>query len=328
MAWLVCAELLRAALVWHYGNWPTAFSSLILRYRGAVSPSSCWRTAADWSTFPSIGAGNILGSPFAGAFLSSSAMPMLSQGHDVTVSAASYRPDAASPEAWSQLRPESRYGHGNSHIFAAADGTRGHKRARERCPRAVVFRFTAADQFSDSCSNRHWPCFRLNHRGRRDSLAQQLDCGGNCSSIFTANAQAMARPRRCRGDGMSYSMSAIRTARQSNHDGDFLILFGTGIRGAAEGNSQLTIVARTWPVLYAGRQSDFVDSSGQHAIFRLGCRATCRDAVNQWASRQPRAVGDFTVGPVRARVHPRFEATITKYRRLIPFSLSADRLRG
>ena len=56
-------------LIWHYGSWPDAFSALILKVPGRSVTLILLANSGGLSTFPSLGAGDVTGSPFASLFL-------------------------------------------------------------------------------------------------------------------------------------------------------------------------------------------------------------------------------------------------------------------
>ena len=79
-------------------------------------------------------------------------------------------------------------------------------------------------------------------------------------SLFTANAQGTGAPAAVfTSDGLLYSAAGNPDGTPNPiHPGDYLILFGTGIRRAASGTVKVTIGGVDAPVFYAGGQGGFV----------------------------------------------------------------------
>jgi uncharacterized protein (TIGR03437 family) len=78
-------------------------------------------------------------------------------------------------------------------------------------------------------------------------------------ALFTANASGRGAPAALStADGVVYSLVGNPDGTPSPIDaGDYLVLFGTGIRRAASGTVKITIGGIDAPVLYAGAQPDF-----------------------------------------------------------------------
>jgi uncharacterized protein (TIGR03437 family) len=87
-----------------------------------------------------------------------------------------------------------------------------------------------------------------------------LEITTTAPSIFTANAQGHGAPAALvTADGLSYRVvgNPDGTSNEVN-TGEYLVLFGTGIRRAARGTVKITIGGISAPVHYFGAQRDFV----------------------------------------------------------------------
>ena len=249
-------------LVWHYGNWPTAFSSLILKVPGRSLTLILLANSGGLSTFSSLGAGNVLGSPFAEAFMSMigdrEAFP---RDAAALVSAASYRPDAASPEAMVAAFGQ-KLATGTATLTSLPLPTElAGTSVRVDGVLAPLF-FVSPQQINFLIPVQTATGFAAVEITAADGTVSRsgLTVAATAPAIFTANAQGNGAPAALSTvDGASYRhVGNPDGSPNAINAGDFLILFGTGIRGAAAGTVKLTIGGADVPVLYAGRQADFV----------------------------------------------------------------------
>jgi uncharacterized protein (TIGR03437 family) len=261
LGWFV-QSYLGERLVWHYGNWPAAFSSLILKVPGRNLTLILLANSGGLSTFSSIGAGNIAGSPFAGAFLNMLGDPEAFPGDTTAlVSAASYRPDAAAPEAMvAAFGQKLATGTGTLTSLPLPTELAGTS-VRVDGVLAPLF-FVSPQQINFLIPAQTVTGIASVEITAADGTVSRsgLTVAATAPAIFTANAQGNGAPAALATvDGVSYKHVGSPDGMPNPiKTGDFLILFGTGIRGAATGTVKLTIGGAAVPVLYAGKQADFV----------------------------------------------------------------------
>ncbi|MBK7599936.1 MAG: hypothetical protein IPJ07_16015 [Acidobacteria bacterium] len=78
-------------------------------------------------------------------------------------------------------------------------------------------------------------------------------------SLFTSNSQGTGAPAALSSsDGVAYNLTGNPDGSSNKvYQGDYLVLFGTGIRRASKSTISITIGGQPVPVLFAGAQGDY-----------------------------------------------------------------------
>ena len=247
-------------LIWHYGNWPDAFSALILKVPGRNLTLLLLANSGGLSTFP-LGAGDVTSSPFAGAFLSLLNDPTaFPKDEAAIVSAASYLPDAAAPEAI-----VSAFGQQLATVNAIASSL---PLPTELAGTSVRVEGFPAPLFYVSPQQVN---FLIPASAPKGVVSVEITAADGAISrsgltltdtapgLFTANAQGGGAPQAiATSDGVNYRLVGNPDGTPNPISaGEYLVMFGTGIRGAAAGSVKISIGGIDAPVLYAGSQPGF-----------------------------------------------------------------------
>jgi len=246
-------------LIWHYGNWPDAFSALILKVPGRNVTLILLANSGGLSAFP-IGNGDVTTSPFANAFLSLLNDPdAFPKDTAAIVSAASYLPDAAAPEAivaafGQQLATETAVA-SSLPLPTELAGTSVRVDGLPAplfyvSPQQVNFLIPASAQMGVVA-------IEITSADGTISRSSSM-LTASAPGLFTANGQGHGAPvAMATSDGVSYRLVANPDGTLNPLDpGEYLVMFGTGIRGAATETVKINLGGMDAPVLYAGRQPD------------------------------------------------------------------------